>query len=416
MRRVIALSVLAVLLLALFPTAQAAWTTSASVPSSFRPTRLVAFSYTASSSSAGDLPLQYNVDLSTCQDANANGACESGEPHYVAHGRKPLSALAGQSGSVSWDVTLDKPEGAYRYHFRTTCANNPCTTQPAGGSNDKTGPFQLAYTNTWTRQVMTTNPTSAGAVQSVTYRLASTSPDDPDLAGAATLHTDSPASPETSLDAMPYSAPANTVALVTWAGVSFPDIGTHRLRVTDSEAPDTTLDVTVRGVHLHVEQPRAAYEEGARFSLYATLEGHGSSPDPSPVAGVEVTLALLRDAFPLHADTLVTDAEGRAYFAYSAPHDADELEWAATAKGAWNGIDYVLDERGTIRFAPRNDHASLEENVTAIRHNLSDVQLKGVHLDDVGARNVWMSALRASGAVALVLLFVILFLACVFRV
>ena len=271
--RITPIAIATLLLLTLAPTALAAWTTSTTVPASFRPDRDVTFTYTASSSSGTDLPVQWRIFLLTCQDANANTWCEATEPRYVDHGSQNLNLLGGQSGSVSWTVHLDQPEGTYRYHFSTGCINNPCAgVAPPGGAHNKTGSFQLAYTNTWTRQIIATNPTSAGTTQTVTYRMTSTSVDDRDLSGTAELHSRPAGGTETSAGAKPYSANANTVVNLGWPGIAFPTIGTQRLRVTDTNAADTTLDVTVRGVHLHAIQPRTTYVEGARVSLYFTLD------------------------------------------------------------------------------------------------------------------------------------------------
>ena len=420
MNRILPISVLALLLLALVPTAQAAWTTNASVPASFRPNRDVTFTYTTTSSSAADLPLAWRVTLYTCQDADADTWCEFSDANRIDHGERTINIVGGQSSTVSWTVNLATAEGSYNYHFHTACLNNPCTGsfQP-GGAHNKTGSFQLAYTNTWTRQIIATTPTSQGTTQTVTYRMTSTSPNDRDLSGTATLFIDPPNPPESNLGHRAYTALANTVHNVQWANVAFLEIGTTRLRVSDTNAADTTLDVTVRGVHLHVTQPRATYAEGARFSLYFVLEGHGATPDPSGIANADIALTVTNGSFPIYAATLRTDASGRAYANITAPADATRLEWRATTSGTWNGVTYSLLPEGTVGFAApvfAANHTALEENVTAIRQNLSDVQLKGVHLDETGARNVWILTLRAVGAVILVVLLILLVIAIAFRV
>lgn len=418
MSRIIPLGLIGLLLLALVPVAQAAWTTSASVPSSFRPDRDVTFTYTASSSSGVDLAIRWRVTLTTCQDTNANTWCEPTDANRVEHGERTLTPTGGSSQTATWTVNLKSAEGTYRYHFHTTCIDSPCVGTPPGGSHNKTGAFQLAYTNTWTRTVVATNPTSVGSSQTITYRMTSASVDDRDLAGTAELFSRPPGQGETSAGAKPYTANANSVTNLQWPGIAFPEIGAHRLRVADTNAADSTLDVTVRGVHLHVIQPRPIYPEGARVSLYFALEGHGSTPDPAPIPSQDIQLVVRNGTYTLVSATARTDGSGRAYANITTPNDATALTWTASTSGTWLGIAYSLTQPGEILFAPvaSADHDALEENVTAIRENLSDVQLKGVHLDDVGARNLWMSILRGTGAVALVVLLVLLILFIAFRV
>jgi len=417
MNRILTLSVLAVLILTLAPTAQAVWTTSATAPSSFRPNRDVTFTYTATSSSAADVPLAWRVNLYTCQDTDGDTWCEPTDANRIDHGQRTINIVGGQTETVTWTVNLAHPEGAYQYHFHTACLNNPCTgsLQP-GGAHNKTGTFQLAYTDTWTRQIVATTPTSQGATQTVTYRLTSTSPDDRDLAGSAALASRPPDSPETDLGSKPYSALANTVSQVSWSGVSFPEIGTHRLIVTDTKQPKTTLDVTVRGVHLHVTQPRVVYPEGARFSLYFALEGHGSTPDPAPIGGADISVSVLNGTFTIASDVLRTDGQGRAYANFTAPADAQRLEWRASAAGTWGDTPYDILREGFVDFRPDLDASAIEESLAAIHQSLSEVQLKGVHLDEIGARNMWMSMLRATGTVALVILLILLVAFIAFRV
>lgn len=413
MRRAL-LTTLMLVILTLAPAAAAAWNTTTSVPSSFRPNRNVTFTYTAQSSSAADLPLQWNVDLYTCQDANTNSQCESGEPQFTFHGRRALSVLAGQSATASWIVNLDQPEGAYRYQFRTFCANDPCATQPAGGAHDKSGALQLQYTNTWTRTILATTPTNVGSTQTVTYRMTSTSLDDRDLAGTAELYSRPADAAESPQGPKPYSANANTVVNVAWTGVSFPTIGIQRLRVSDTNAPDTTLDVIVRGVHLHAFQPRTTYDAGARFSLYFTLEGHGASPDPQGIVD-DIVLVVKNASFTIAGASLRSDADGRAYANVTTAADHDFLTWNAQASGSWLSIAYDLTASGVVQLEA-GPSVSTRENVTAIRENLTDLQLRGVHLDEIGSRNVWILSLRAVGAVALVLLLILLVIVVAIRV
>ena len=420
MNRIVPFSVLAVLLLTLVPTAQAAWTTSVSVPASFRPERAVTFTYTASSSSAADLPLAWRVTLYTCQDTDADTWCEVADANRVDHGDRTINLVGGQASTVSWTVNLAQPEGSYWYHFHTVCLNNPCTGsfQP-GGAHNRTGAFQLAYTNTWARQIITTTPTSQGSSQAVTYRMTSTSVNDRDLAGSAELASIPPSGVVVLYPAKSYSAPAGSTQDVQWTGVTFPQIGTHLLQVSDTNAATSTFSVTVRGVHLHVTQPRPVYAEGARFSLYFTLEGHGATPDPGGIQSADIALTITNGSFPVLSTTIRTDASGRAYANVTAPADAQRLNWRAITSGTWNGVTYTLQPEGYVDFAPlvlSSNHTALEQNVTAIRENLSDVQLKGVHLNELGSRNAWMMTLRATGAVVLVVLLVLLVLTIAWRI
>src|SRR5687767_2983298 len=106
MNRIAPFTLIAVLLLALVPTAQAAWTTSASVPASFRPERAVTFSYTATSSSAADLPLAWRVTLYTCQDTDGDAWCELADANRMDHGDRSINIVGGQTSTVTWTVNL----------------------------------------------------------------------------------------------------------------------------------------------------------------------------------------------------------------------------------------------------------------------------------------------------------------------
>lgn len=409
---------LVIIALFLFPVAaQAAgpWTTTATVPSSFRPNRSVTFTFTASSTSPTDLPVQWFVDLYTCADANGNGYCASNEPNYVAHGRKNLDATPGNSASASWSVSLAEPEGPRRYHFATACRSNPCLTEPGGEAYNKTGNFQLQFTNTWTRTILATNPTSVGSTQTIQYRIQSTSVDDRDLTGTARLYSTPATEVERDHGTRAISVLANQQQTLSWAGITFPTIGTQQLRVSDTTGPETLLNVTVRGVHLHSLQPRSEYEAGGTFSLYFTLEGHGSTPDPSPIPNNDIRIAVKSGSFGIGSGTLKTDANGRAYANVTTADDLDSITWTANASGTWLGIAFDLGQSGAIVLTPAR-HVNLEKNITAIRENLSEVQLKGVHLDDIGSQNVWMLSLRAVGAVTAVVLLILLVLIIAWRI
>lgn len=394
-------------LITLVPTVEAAWTSSVSVPASFRPSRTVTLSYTASSSSATDLPLQWRVTLSTCQDLDADTWCESTDANRVDHGERTLSIVGGGTQTVTWDVNLNSAEGAYRYHFHTTCTNNPCAGVAAGGAHNRTGAFQLAYTNTWTRTILATTPTSVGSTQTIQYRLQSTSMDDRDLTGVAQLYSSPPGQAERDHGARSISVLANQQQTLSWTGVTFPEIGMQRLRVTDTTGPASMMDVTVRGVHLHATQPRVQYEAGGTFGLYFTLEGHGSTPDPVPIANNDVRLSVKNGSFVVASATLRTDANGLAYANVTTADDLEALTWTATASGSWLGIAFDLSQSGIVTLTP-SGHAGLGEDLTSIQQDLDEVQLKGVHLDEIGSRNAWMTSIRAAGAVLLVVLLILL--------
>lgn len=407
MRRATPFLVLALLAIALSPTAQAAWSIGSSVPASFRPDRTVTFTYTATSSSAADLPLQWRVTLATCQDANANTWCDPGEARRVDHGERTLSLVGGQSGTASWSVNLPQSEGAYRYHFSVVCANNPCTTFQPTSAHNRTGAFQLQYANTWTRTIIATDPTSVGSTQTIQYRLQSTSADDRDLTGAARLYTTPAGQPERDHGTRALNVLANQQQTLSWTGIIFPEIGKQELRVNDSTGPETRMNVTVRGVHLHANQPRAAYEAGDTFGLYFTLEGHGSTPDPAPIANTDVRLTVRNGSFAVASATLRTDTNGLAYANVTTADDLSLVTWTASSSGTWLGIAFDLSQSGVVELTAGR-HATLEENVTRLREALDEVQLKGVHLDEIGSRNLWMTSLRAAGAVILVVLLVLL--------
>ena len=407
---------LVIIALVLVPTAQAAWTTSAEVPDAFRPNRDVAFTYHAESTSGVDAPLQWRITLHTCQDANENGWCESTEPSHMNHGQQTLSILGGQSGSQSWTVNLPGPEGTYLYHFHTACANNPCTTLPAGGAHNKTGTFQLRYTDTWQREIITSNPTSAGSSQQVTYQLTSTSADDRDFAGTAELYTTAPTGTEISKGAQPYTALASATTTLSWDDVTFTEIGTHTLRIADGESGDTTLQVNVRGVHLHAVQPRDTYTAGNRFGLYFTLEGHDASPGPEAISGAQIKLVVRNQTFIVHEQTLTMGDDGLAYAEVGTAEDHASLMWSATTSVTWHGTIYTPTAEGKIHVAPPRGGAELVENISAIRNGLDDLQLKGVHLDELGSRHVFLTSVRAVGAVALVIILVLLVIYIAIRV
>ena len=412
MRNILLPTILILALLAISPTAQAAWTSTATVPSAFRPERTVTFSYTVQSSSGLDAPLQWQVRLTTCQDVNANGWCAANDPQYVDHGEKPASLLAGQSTTLTWSVNLAQPEGAYRYHFVTRCTNNPCTSEPAGGAHNKTGNFELRYTNTWTRTILATNPTRAGDVQTVQYKLQSTSLDDRDLAGTAQLYSTPAGEPERDHGSKPFSVNADQQVTLSWPDITFPNIGSQELRITDSTGPATAVEVAVRGVHLHVHQPRGEYTAGNTLGLYFTLEGHGATPDPDPIGNEPIAVAILNGTFVVARYDLVTDSNGQAYLSFQTAEDHANLTWQALASVTWLGADYDAEANGTILVRS----AAIADDVNAIRESLDELKLKGVHLDELGSRHVFLTSVRAVGAVALVIILVLLVIYIAIRV
>ena len=412
MNRNLPFIILALVLLATLPTAQATWTSSANVPSAFRPERTVTFSYIVQSSSGLDAPLQWHVRLTTCQDANSNTYCASNEPQYVDHGEKQVNLLAGQSATLTWSVNLAQPEGTYRYHFHTRCTNNPCTSEPPGGAHNKTGSFELQYTNTWTRTIIATSPTREGEVQEVQYGLQSTSPDDPDLSGTANLYSTPAGEAERDHGTLPFSVNANQQVTLSWPGIDFSNIGNQQLRVTDTTASETVLEVVVRGVHLHVLQPRDAYTAGNTFGLYFTLEGHGDMPDPAPIENRKIVVNIQNGTFVVARQELTTDLNGQAYLSFQTAEDHANLTWQASASITWLGADYDAEANGTILVRS----AAIADDVSAIRESLDELQLKGVHLDELGSRHVFLTSVRAVGAVALVIILILLVIYVAIRV
>ena len=402
-------------LLALTPTVTAAWTTSAGVPATFRPDRTVSFTYTASSSSGLDLPIRWRVSLYTCQDLDADNWCEHTDAHRVDHGQQSFLVSAGATQSLTWSVSLSSPEGAYRYHYHVGCFDNPCTGQAPTASDNKTGAFQLAYTNSWKRTILAPAALRQGDAATIQYELRSTDPNDRDLSGMAQLYTTPNGEPERAHGPKTFAVNAGQTTTLSWAGISFPTVGPTEVRTTDTTGPDSTATIQVRAVHLHVATPRATYTAGNAFSLYLTLEGHGASPDPQPLDGRTIIVRIFNGTNLLASHTITTDWQGQAYVRHQTAEDDADLRWEASTSVSWLAGDYDLDENGTVRIEPAS-LAGIAENVTAIRENLSDVQLKGVHLDELGTRNVWMTAVRAAGAVALVIILVVLFLSVVFRV
>ncbi|MFA5861579.1 MAG: hypothetical protein WDA16_07780 [Candidatus Thermoplasmatota archaeon] len=236
-----------------------------------------------------------------------------------------------------------------------------------------------------------------------------------DLTGTARLYSTPAGQAERDHGTRTFSVPANQQMTVTWTGITFPDIGTQRLRVTDTTGPDTTLDVTVRGVHLHAAQPRPAYQAGGTFGLYFNLEGHGATPDPAPIVNNDVRLTVKNGTFTVASATMKTDANGLAYANISTSDDAQTITWSASASGTWLGIMFDLSQSGIVQLTP-SGHGALEENVTSIREDLDVIQLEGVHLDEIGSHNVWMTSIRAVGAVIAVVLLILLVLIIAWRI
>ena len=412
MNRTISFLVLVLLLLMAIPTAQATWTSTANVPAAFRPDRTVSFSFTVQSGSGFDGSLQWQVRLVTCQDADVNTFCASGEPQYVDHGEKPVNLLAGQSATLTWNVILAQPEGAYRYHFHTRCSNNPCAGEPAGGAHNKTGSFHLRYTDTWTRTIFATSPTRADDTQTIQYELRSTSLDDRGLSGTAQLYSAPYGEQERDHGAQAFVVNAGQQVTLSWPGVDFPTVGTQQLRATDTTGADNTLEVEVRGVHLHVVQPRAHYTAGNTFGLYLTLEGHGATPDPDPIDKQQVHVTIYNGTFAVAHHTLLSDASGQAYLSFQTAEDHQNLTWQASATVTWLGADYDAEANGTILV----QSADIADDVSAIRESLDELQFKGVHLDELGSRHVFLTSVRAVGAVALVIILVLLVIYIAIRV
>lgn len=394
------LALIAITILMLIPTAAAAWTTSASVPPSFRPNRTVPFTYTASSSSGLDLSITWSVDLLTCVDTNADGICTSGtDTNLHDFGAKPLTVSSGTSGTASWSVNLADPPGPHAYNFNPICPA-PCVGQAPTTSDTKRGSFQLAYTNTWTRTVSAPTFVATGSTAAVTYKLVSTSADDQDLAGTAQLYSTPNASAERSESAQAISVLANAQQTISWPNVAFAPFGRQQERVTDSTTSmQAFTNATVLTVQLNTTVPRASYAAGDAFGMYVTLTGRGATPDWQPLQS-NVQVILRNQSFALANTTIRTDVNGTAYLGFQAAVDLAQIIWASNTTITWNGMSFALTVNGTIDFAPALptvDLTNVTDNVTAIRAELTNVSFNGVHLDDLGTHNL----LRQLGRVTL---------------
>jgi hypothetical protein len=389
------------LLLALFlvPLAEASWSTSASVPASFRPGRAVTFSYTAQSSSGTDLPLQWGVRLLTCRDTTADGLCTASDASYTDRGEQTLSLSASQSATLTWSVTEPGPEATYTYNFNTRCTLTPCTGQPAGGSADKRSTYLVQYTNTWTRTLTVPSTAPTATTQTVSYQLTSTSVDDLALAGTATLYSRPTGTAETAETAKPYSVAANSQVTLTW-NVAFTSLGPQQERLNDTYRADLFANATVFAVHLHVQQPRASYAPSSIWSLYVTLEGHNGGTLAAPLSS-PVTISLRNGTFPLGTTMPTTDANGQAYVSFVGAADSTTLNWTANSTGSWLGYTYAVTATGTVTFQNQTTTPDLSRNVSDLQQSVDDLALHGVHLDDVGEHNLLLTTAKAALGAAL---------------
>lgn len=55
--------------------------------------------------------------------------------------------------------------------------------------------------------------------------------------------------------------------------------------------------LSLRGVHLHVVQPRETYTADNTFGLYFTLEGHGDALHPQPLDNRQISLSIYNVTF-----------------------------------------------------------------------------------------------------------------------
>lgn len=412
MPRLLPALVLALLLLQLVPFAEAAWTTTHTFPGSFRPNRTVTATYSVTSSSSFDLPIRWNVGLATCKDTTADGTCSPADTGYFVHQVHAVELLGGETTTRTFSVFLNAAEGTYTYSFIASCMDTPCTGQAVRPGDQKHGAFTLAYTNTWTRTISAPSPIAAGTTQTVTYTLRSTSVDDRDLTGTAELFAKPNGTAETTHGTRTYNVLANAQTVLSWTGVSFPTIGPQQLRVDDTSFPfDTWTNATVLGVHLHVTQPRETYAEGGRFSLYVRLEGHGAAPDPQGIANT-IQLTFRNGTFILGTASLTTSATGESYATFQGAEDLAHVNWSASSTGTWNGIAYTVQANGTATFTSLGGGV-LEDDVAAIRKGIETVQLEGVHLDELGSRNLLLTSARATAGVAasLGIVFLVFFIA-----
>lgn len=392
--KLVPIATLAALVLTLAaPLAAATWSSSESHPASFRPSRTVSFTYTASSNSATDITYSIGVTLHTCKDTSGDGHCDAADARLVSQPEQTATILGGQSRTFTFTFSLPEPEEpTMRFDYDIRCATQP---NVCGGGNPlgagRQGNFALVYTNTWTRELLATSPIPSGNTQTVTYRLTSTSVDDRALAGTAELFSRPNGEPETSEGVRTVSAPQNAVTNIQWLGVEFKGVGVQRERLAHTEYPgnDLTRDVTVQGVHLHVLQPRSAYEQGEAFSLYFDLHGHGGSPDPSPLANVAITTTHANGTYPLAETSVTTDATGLAVATFESAFDLTADAWTATATATFAGNTYTVEVEGLATFHPPSWAAPPGAvNLTHVEEGIQRLEERGVHLNEIGIQNV----------------------------
>lgn len=140
-----------------------------------------------------------------------------------------------------------------------------------------------------------------------------------------------------------------------------------------------------------------AYDPGARFTLGVLL-----LEDGAPVPNATITVTLSAETFTLYSSTLVTDASGHAFVILDPPADVTNLTYEAT----WTASNAsVLRAAGTVVFRDRVGELLTEAANTS--EQFADVRLKGVHLDELGSRHIFLASVRAAGTVALVILLVL---------
>lgn len=392
------------------------WTTSVGVPSSLRPNRAVTFTYTATSSSSLDLNVAWSVDLLTCVDTNGDGLCTSGtDASYHDFGAKALNVNAGSSGSVTWTVNLADPTGPHAYNFNPTCAT-PCVGQAPVTGDTKRGAFQLAYTNTWTRTITVPAFVPNGTTAAVTYKLASTSPDDQDLDGTAQLYSTPNGSAERVESAQLISVVANAQQTLSWPFVAFAPMGRQQERMADSTTTTQAFgNATVLAVQLNTTVPRAVYTSGDAFGMYVALTGRGATLEWQPLQA-NIQIIVRNQTFVLANTTIRTDANGTAYLGFQPAVDLAEINWTSNTTVTWNGLAFAPVTNGTIDFAPAAFPTLDLSNVTALRGDVANLSFNGTHLDTLGTHNLLLEVGRVvlEALVGFTILFLIVFVS--FRV
>lgn len=153
-------------------------------------------------------------------------------------------------------------------------------------------------------------------------------------------------------------------------------------------------------LHLHVGPPEGEVPHGGPIGFYFHVEAHGSMPGPVPNATILLTVH--HDAYVTDALSLTTNAEGRAFARIHATTDQINLTWNATARGTHEGEAFELHENGTLYL--RGSHDDLTRRVDVLQGAVDRVRFEGVHLDDLGSRNLSLAMARGIGILLAILL------------